>query len=76
MDLKFETTGDSQAKIKLKDAKAGGEIFWDNTAGHPVESLISSSMTLEIELGGMAVEQDVTTKMKMKQVAPSSAREL
>ena len=76
MDLKFEATDDSQAKIKLKDAEAGGEIFWDNTAGHPVESRITSSMTLEIEVGGNSIEQAVTTKMKMKQVAPSSTREL
>ena len=76
MDLKIETTGESQTKLKLKDAEAGGEILWDNSAGRPVESVVSSSITIVIELNGMSAEQGVSTKMKMKQVAASNAREL
>jgi hypothetical protein len=76
MDLKIEPAGESQTKIRLKDAEAGGEILWDNSAGRPVESQITSSITVVIELNGMSAEQGVTTKMNMKQVAASNAREL
>jgi hypothetical protein len=76
LEAKFEPTDDAQAKLKLTDNEAGGKILWDNSAGRPVESVMDSKMKFEISVGGQSMEQDVTTKVSMKQVAPSTVREL
>jgi Family of unknown function (DUF6263) len=76
LNAKFEPTADAQTKLKLTSNKAGGEVLWDNTAGRPVESKVDSNMKFEISVGGQSIEQGVTTTVSMKQITPTSAREL
>ena len=66
MDMKLEAGDDPNTKFKLKDNKAGGEIFWDNNTGQPAESRINSKMSFEITANSMTVEQTVTTTSTMK----------
>lgn len=74
LDMKIEPAEGTEAKLTLKDNKAGGEVLWDNAGGKPLESNINSTMTFELAVGGMSIEQSVTTKVTMKQV--TAAREL
>jgi hypothetical protein len=76
LDAKFETSENAPTKMKIKSNEAGGEVLWDNEAGHPVTSTIDSKMTFELTIGGMSIEQNVATKVMMNLVAPSNAREL
>ena len=76
LDAKFETSADASAKMKVKSNEAGGEILWDNETGRPLTTTIDSKMSFELTIGGMSIEQNVTTKVLMNLVAPSSAREL
>ncbi len=74
LDMKIEPAEGAEAKLTLKDNEASGEVFWDNAGGKPVESNINSKMTFTLAVGGMTIEQSVTTKVSMKQV--TAAREL
>jgi hypothetical protein len=76
LEAKFEPTEDAQAKLKLTENEAGGKVLWDNDSGRPVESVMDSKMKFEITVGNQSFEQGVTTKVTMKQVAPSTVREL
>ena len=76
LDMKFEAGGDTQAKLKLKDNKASGEIYWDNDTGLPAESTVNSKMTFEITVEAQTIEQTVSTKVRMKHVADAATRDL
>ena len=75
VDVKIEGAGEA-SQIKVKDNKGVGAVYWDNTAGRPVESTIDSKMTMEMSILGNPTEQLVTTKVVMKQVPAAAAREL
>ena len=76
MDVKLEPAADAQAKIKLKDNSAGGQILWDGEAGQPVTSQVKTKTTFEITVESMTVEETFITNSTMKRVESGEAREL
>ena len=54
------------ATIELKDQKASGTIYFDNSAGRITSSAIDQVMTMEIALGGKTVEQTINQKVKIE----------
>lgn len=76
MDVKLEPAADAQAKIKLKDNTAGGEILWDAEAGQPAVSQVKTKTSFEITINSMTVEETFTTNSTMKRVEGGEAREL
>ena len=76
LDMKFEASADAKARFKFKDNTSGGQVLWDNTAGQPVESQITSKMTFEISVDTNKIEQGITTKSVMKRVGSGDSREL
>ncbi len=76
MDVKLEPAADAQAKIKLKENSAGGEILWDGEAGQPVVSQVKTKTIFEITIESMSVEETFTTNSTMKRVDSGEVREL
>lgn len=72
--IKFEPSPDAQAQVNVKDQSTKGAIYFDNAAGRLVESNVTSTMNLEISVGGMSIAQEVTTLVVMKQAAPTAAK--
>ncbi|MBI2824879.1 MAG: hypothetical protein HYX69_09350 [Planctomycetia bacterium] len=76
-NTKFEKAPNAEIQLDIKNQESAGAIYFDNKAGTAVESSQTSKMSMEVEFGGMTIEQDVTTKTTLKRVDPSkSAREL
>jgi len=76
LDVKIEMGEEAQARFKLKDNTSGGQVLWDNVAGQPAESRVSSKMAFEIMVNSNTIEQGVTTKSIMKRVSSGESREL
>jgi hypothetical protein len=76
MDVKLEPSADAQAKIKLKDNNAGGEVIWDGEAGQPIVSQVKTKTTFDITVDSMTIEESFTTTSTMKRVDSGEAREL
>ncbi len=72
--LSFESGPNAQAKVTMKDQSGKGVIYFDNQQGLPLETDVTSKMTLEIAVGDKTFEQAVTTKVAMKQVAPATTQ--
>jgi hypothetical protein len=76
MDVKLEPAADAQAKIKLKDNDASGEILWDGEAGQPVMSQVKTKTSFDITVDSMTVEEKFNTSSTMKRLESGEAREL
>ena len=72
MIIKFDSPADAQAKVTMKDQSGDGHIYFDNKQGVPLETDLTSKMTLSIEIGGRTIEQSVTMKVSMKKVEPAA----
>lgn len=70
LEMKFESGPDAKAEVKIGDQSSSGAIYFDNVAGHPTETNLTSKMTMEIEVGGMAFEQHITTSVQLKEMTP------
>lgn len=69
--LSFDQPADAQAKATIKEQVSEGAILFDNQQGMPLETVMNSQMKLELSAGGQMIDQQITTKVMMKQLPPA-----
>jgi hypothetical protein len=67
-DIKIEPDPNSPIQIKVKGGSGKGTTLFDNTAGRVIESTNEQKMEMELEIGGMTINQNITqtTTMRLK----------
>jgi hypothetical protein len=67
-DLKIDADPNAPLQIKIKGGKGKGYTYFDNQAGRIVESNNETTMEMEIEIGGMTINQRImqNTTLKLK----------
>lgn len=75
MRMKFEKGANAQADVEVKDQASAGVLYFDNAKGVLTDSDVTGKMTLAISIGGMSIEQAVTTHVTMKQTDGKQAED-
>lgn len=70
--LSFDQPADAQAKATIKEQVSEGAILFDNKQGMPVTTSMNSQMKLQLSAGGQTIDQEITTKVMMKQLPPAA----
>lgn len=72
VQLSFEQAPEAQAKATIKEQASEGEILFDNKQGMPLTTTMNSQMKIELAAGGQMIDQNITTKVSMKQIPPAA----
>src|SRR5262249_18260342 len=61
----------AQVEMKVKDQSAKGTIAFDVQAGRLTETNMNQVMNMEVNAGGMTIQQSIRQTIKMKLANPS-----
>ncbi|MFO0969878.1 MAG: DUF6263 family protein [Gemmataceae bacterium] len=67
-DVKIEAAADAKIKIKMKSMEGKGKAYFDRAAGRLIEQTSQSDIEMEVEAGGMTIQQRIgqSTTMRLK----------
>ena len=74
MDIVPQKDNPQGLKMKIKEQKNEGAIYFDNEAGQLVESKTTGKMKMEINFGGQEIEQDIEITQTFRLAPPEAGQ--